>query len=450
MISAARFESNIINNNLCSKTDKLLVAVSGGADSMALCNLLLETGYTIGIAHCNFKLRDQNSENDAAFVKAFAHTKNLPYYERSFDTLLHSKNEKISIEEAARNLRYRFFTEICATHQYHKIATAHHQNDNAETIILRLAKGTGLLGLRGIPLVNSNIIRPLLFASRAEIEIFCANNHIKYCTDESNTNTIYQRNKIRHEVIPILEQINPSFISTMSHNISHFNGAYAFYKMAIDKHLRKIVKIKNDSRYIPIAALGDNTTANILLYELLHPLQFNSTQITQIINSFGHSGSVFYSPNHRVLIDRKFIIICAKVNEKNSTQQIDVGTNKIEVGNFTLSFERSAFNAGMSYNENGLIAYFDENLIEFPLQVRKWKNGDYLYPLGLTKRKSNKPGKQKVSDILTNAKVDALSKEDTFVLLSGDKIIWVIGIRQDDRFKVTRNTKRLLKIKMLL
>jgi len=450
MITAATFESFIFNNNLCHKQHKILLAVSGGADSMAMCALFMQGGYQIGIAHCNFNLRNIESDNDAAFVSAFAANNQLPYFEATFDTLAHSKNEKISVEEAARNLRYHYFAEICTTHGYQKIATAHHQNDNAETILLRLVKGTGLLGLKGIPIINGDIIRPLLFTNKNEIEIFCKSNQLTFCTDFSNTDIKYQRNKIRHNVIPILEEINPAFISTMHVNIDHFKGAYQFYKSAVDKRLHRITQKKGENKYIPIAALGDEQTANILLYELLHPLHFNSTQINQIINCFGTSGSVFYSNDFRVLVDRKYVIICSKSDEKETLQIIDKTITKIAVGDFHIELTEGNYNAEMSFNETGNTAYFDASLIEFPLQIRKWKAGDYLYPLGLKKRNSTKTGKKKVSDILTNAKVDTLSKENTYVLLSGEKIIWLVGIRQDERFKVNDKTKLLLKIKMLL
>lgn len=449
MITTENFQNILRNNCGCTQEQTILISLSGGADSMVLCHLLLEAGFSIAIAHCNFKLRGADSDADEKFVRDYAAAKNIKLHVVEFDTVAYSKAQKLSIEEAARNLRYDFFEALCTEFHYDLIATAHHQNDNAETILLRLTKGTGLLGMNGIPIINGKIIRPLLFTQRIEIEHYCAQHNLNYCHDTTNNENTYQRNKIRNTVIPILQEINPDFINTMSANIAHFKGAYTFYKKAVDKKLNKIIINKGADIFIPIGAFGNKQDAAMLLFELLYPKGFNSEQITQIVSSLGNTGKHFLSDKYRVLLDRKFLIVTSHKEVQNSIQSIPNETNKIIVGDFELSFETSKYNKTVHLNSNNRIAYFDADKITYPLQVRKWQAGDYLYPLGLTRRKSSKPGKQKVSDVLTNAKVNALQKENTFVLLCGDKIIWAIGLRQDARFKLTDSTTKLLKIKML-
>ncbi|MFZ1635100.1 MAG: tRNA lysidine(34) synthetase TilS [Chitinophagales bacterium] len=449
MLTLDQFSDFMLQNNLCTKQDKLLLAVSGGADSMVLCDLVIKSGFTFGIAHCNFNLRGANSMGDETFVEKFAITQKIPLHCSRFDTSTYAVENKLSIEEAARNLRYQYFQLIVEQFGYTKIVTAHHANDNAETLLLRLTKGTGLHGLRGIPLINKNIIRPLLFCNKAEIDTYCNNYNISFRIDESNAESIYQRNLIRNEIVPKLEEINPAFVATMQQNILNFEGAYRIYADAVKKRLFKLIQHKGADRYIPIAALGDRVTALTLLHELLSPNGFNNAQITQLYDAFGNTGKIFYSESHRVLIDRKFLILTEKKSEQFALQNIEKANCKLSVGYFIFELEESNYHDGIQFNSSGLIAYFDAALISYPLQVRKWQAGDYLYPLGLTKKKSDKPGKKKVSDILTNAKIDHLAKENTYVVLCGDKIIWLAGHRQDERFKVTRNTKRLLKIKML-
>lgn len=449
MINITTFMQFITANNLCSKNDNILLAVSGGADSMVMCDLFLQSGFSFGIAHCNFQLRKEESDADEQLVFTYAQKNNIPFHTQRFDTVAYSKLKKLSIEEAARDLRYAYFAALCSEHGYHVVATAHHANDNAETILMRLAKGTGIKGLQGIPVKNNHIIRPLLFATKNDITEYCTTHHITYRNDESNFSDNILRNYFRLNIIPELEKVNPSFIPTMRENVLHIEGAFHFYEQAIAKRIRKIVREKGNDKYISIAALGDALSAGVLLHELLSPIGFNASQIKQIIAAFGQSGKQFYSENHRVIIDRKHIIITAKTDTQNAIQFIEEGTKKIDAGNFSLHFEISVFNKSVTFNADNQIAYFDADKITFPLTIRRWKAGDYLYPLGLTKRTSDKPGKKKVSDILTNAKADALAKENTFVLLSGEKIIWLIGYRQDERFKLTPTTRNLLKIKML-
>jgi tRNA(Ile)-lysidine synthase len=444
-----QFSLFIKKHQLADKSKRILLAVSGGADSMVMCDLFLKSGYQIGIAHCNFKLRGDESDHDEQFVQQYAETHQLPYYSKQFDTIAHSKQYHISIEEAARNLRYAFFYEIAQSFQFDLIATAHHGNDNIETVLLNLTKGTGIAGLKGIPLKNNLVIRPLLFLNKEQILNYCQTHAISFCTDSSNTELIYQRNKIRHTIIPEFTAMNPAFTATMLQNIEQFGAAYQFYKTAISQKLKKIITTQGNDMFIATARLGNDEQAGVLLFELLSPLHFNATQIRQLTEKRFTTGNQFLNEQYRVLVDRKHIIISPIKTITTSIQFIEENTKHIQLEGAQLSFEISNYNQGMTFNDSGNVAYFDASKITYPLTVRKWKAGDYLHPLGLTKRKSAKPGKKKVGDILSDAKTSALVKENTYVLLCGEHIIWLAGFRQDERFKVTPSTSKLLKIKML-
>ncbi|MFI5173028.1 MAG: tRNA lysidine(34) synthetase TilS [Chitinophagales bacterium] len=436
------------SEQLIAGGEKTLIAVSGGADSVVLCDLFKKAGFEFAIAHCNFQLRETDSETDAEFVKALAEKHNVAFYGERFNTIEFKNENKLSLEEAARNLRYEYFEMIRSNFGYSKIATAHHLNDSIETVIMNLIKGTGIRGITGIPVKNNHIIRPLLFALKKDIEDYAVENKIEYRNDISNLSNDFHRNKIRNEIIPVLKSINPSLESSMAKSIKHFHEAEIIFNEQIKKKLSKLVKISGNDIYYPVAALKLLPATSTYLHELLYPFGFNEDQIGQIISCFGTSGKMFYSKNRRVIIDRKNMIILPLEATNDSIIIINEENKSVDAGENKLYFEYSNFNMNMQFNNSGDVAYFDAATISFPLILRKWKAGDYLYPLGLTKKKSDKPGKKKVSDILTDLKLSVLEKERTRVLLCGEKIIWVAGIRQDERFKVTEKTTRLLKVKL--
>ncbi len=444
-----KFKTFNLSENLFSTGQKLLVAVSGGIDSVVLCDLFNKSGFEFTVIHCNFQLRGTDSDEDSLFVQALAEKYNVAFYSEKFDTLKYQKDNQLSLEVAARELRYHYFEEIRKNFGYDLIATGHHLNDNIETVFFNLIKGTGIKGLTGIPLKNGKIIRPLLFATRAEIEYYAKENSILYRKDVSNENNTFDRNKIRNEIIPLMQNINSSLENTMARNIKHLKEIAIIYQEQVKKKLSSLKQIKGNDIYLSVPAILNLPAAATYLHEFLHPFKFNEDQIHSILLCLGETGKVFYSENYRVVLDRKNIILTPIEKMEQSIIIIDGITKTIPFKGYKLLLEFSNYNKQLKFNESGSITYFDADTISFPLILRTWEKGDYLYPLGLTKKKSDKPGKKKVSDILTNAKYNILQKENTKVLLCGEKIIWVLGLRQDGRFKITEKTTRLLKIKML-
>lgn len=443
-----RFKDFVGAKQLVNKNDTTLICVSGGSDSVVLCELFNRSGFKFAIAHCNFQLRGSDSDEDAVFVKKIAEKYNVAFYIENFDTLEFKTQNKLSLEEAARKLRYIFFESIRSNFNYNKIATAHHLNDSIETLVFNLIKGTGIRGITGIPAKNNFIVRPLLFATKEEIEKYAAENNIEFRTDGSNLSNEFHRNKIRNEIIPLFKKINPSLELTMQKNINHFQEAFLIYDEQTKKKIFKLRRKVGKDIYLPIAALTQLSAAATYLHEFLFPYGFNSDQIFQIMNCFGSTGKEFYSNAWRVIVDRKFLIVTEINNIKESAILINSDCKSVEIGDNKLHLEYSNYKKDLHFNDSGKIAYFDADKIEFPLTIRRWQAGDYLYPLGLTKKRSDKPGKKKVSDILTDLKLNLLEKENTKVLLSGEKIIWLVGIRQDIRLNVTDKTSKLLKVKI--
>lgn len=442
-----RFNAFAKANKLFSRNDKLLLAVSGGIDSAVLCHLVKNSGYDFGIAHCNFQLRGKESDMDEQFVSELAKQHAVLYFSKQFNTKAYREKNKLSLEEAARNLRYTWLEDIRNNFGFAAVATAHHLNDSIETILFHLAKGTGISGMKGIPVKNKNIIRPLLFAARYEIEMYAKENSIQYRVDSSNALSEFERNKIRNEVIPVLKQLNPSLEKTFEKNIRHFAETENIFKEAIAKKLKKIISIKNNDIYIPVAALKNLPYKITYLFELLSPFGFNEEQVLQIASNMHGSGKIFLSGTHRVIIDRKYFIITGNKTRESSCIIIHKENKNVHAPQFKLKFEYSVLKK-IKLNKTGTVAYFNADSVQFPLTLRTWRAGDYFYPAGLYK-KNNMPAKKKVSDLLSDLKYDIRQKENTWILVSGEKIIWVAGIRQDERFKITPATKHLLKIKML-
>ena len=444
-----KFNAFILEQHLADPSGKILLAVSGGPDSVAMCHVFKSAGLAFGIAHCNFKLRGTDSDADAAFVEDLSQQFKVPFFSVEFDTHQYRKENKLSLEEAARHLRYQWLEDIRKQFHYTAIATAHHLNDSAETLLLHLVRGTGLRGLTGIPAKNQNIIRPLLFATRAEIMEFIAANAIIYRTDLSNNEDQFDRNKIRNNIIPMLRELNPSLEKTFSNNIRHFTEADLLLSEYLAKKITRVSFRKNNAEYIPSAFFKNHPAAVTLLHYWLSPAGFNEDQLHQMMRTIGESGKIFYSKSHRVLIDRKFLILNELKKTISDNIVIESSVKHIKAENLHLEITSTALPEHLQFNDSGKVAYFDADKVAFPLILRKWRPGDYLYPLGLTRRRSDKPGKKKVSDILTNLKLDILQKENTYVVCSGDYIIWVVGIRQDERFKITAGSKSLLKLRML-
>jgi len=422
-------KDNIYKNNLFTKKSKILLAVSGGADSIFLLFVLKDLGYDIQIAHCNFNLRDVESDQDEQFVKDIADKYSIRCYVRSFDTLKFAEENKISIQMAARQLRYDWFEELLVENNFSCIATGHHQDDSIETFLINLIRGSGISGLCGIQMINNKIVRPLLSFKRNQIEEFLTKKNIKYRNDSSNSDIKYLRNNIRHQLIPLLKEINPKIQETISNEIEMLNGINNIFKEKVDEIRKSIIIKREDLFIIKISDLLNISNLEVILYELLRP--FGSFQVKQIINSLRlQSGKQFFSNTHYILIDRECLIISQKKETNNKEIKIfrtDHEISKPLYMKLSETFDLSIVN-------DSLFAKFDLNKLTFPLLLRKWKNGDKFIPLGMNNFK-------KVSDFFVDEKYTLNEKKEQWILCSKENIIWIVGKRIDDRYKIASNTK---------
>ena len=423
-------KDNIYKNNLFTKKSKILLAVSGGADSIFLLFVLKDLGYDIQIAHCNFNLRDVESDQDEQFVKDIADKYSIRCYVRSFDTLKFAEENKISIQMAARQLRYDWFEELLVENNFSCIATGHHQDDSIETFLINLIRGSGISGLCGIQMINNKIVRPLLSLKRNQIEYFLTKQNIKYRNDSSNSDIKYLRNNIRHQLIPLLKEINPKIQETISNEIGMLNGINNIFKEKVND-IRKSIMIKREELFIiKISDLLNISNLEVILYELLRP--FGSFQVKQIINSLRlQSGKQFFSNTHYILIDRECLIISQKKETNN--KEIKIFRTVPEISKPLYMKLSETFD--LSIVNDPLFAKFDLNKLTFPLLLRKWKNGDKFIPLGMNNFK-------KVSDFFVDEKYTLNEKKEQWILCSKENIIWIVGKRIDDRYKIASNTKK--------
>lgn len=429
-------------HDLFKADQSVLLAVSGGIDSMVMAHLFHLAGFQFGIAHCNFGLRGIEADEDEALVKKMAALYKASYYHVKWDTEQIAKENKESIQVCARNLRYRWLHEIKQANGYHYVATAHHLNDSIETILYNFSKGCGIKGLQGIPLINEYIIRPLLFASKASINEFQDKFQLPFREDASNNENKYNRNKIRNEVIPVLKTINPGFEYTMAQNIERLNDIKTLYDFAINSLTSHLVEANEDGVKVQYTALKKLPAAATLLFEVLHPYGFNSSQIKQLLNdSNEQTGSVLYSEGYRMLLDRGVLIILPNDTPKlNEMIQVEEGQDSVHLAEnkiIELKLLEQIPNNLKTLNSNALL---DMDKLVFPLMLRKWKAGDQFQPLGMKGRH------QSLQDFFTNNKLSKFEKENCWLLLSEKKICWVVGYRIDERFKIKTNTQRCLSI----
>ena len=432
------------------KGKKLLVASSGGIDSMVLTHLLSKLDYQISLAHCNFHLRGKESDLDEAFVVQTAKSIQIPHHIISFDTKEYAKEKNISIQMAARDLRYTWFEKLLQKQDLDFLLTAHHADDNLETFLINFSRGTGLEGLTGIPAINNKIIRTLLPFSRKEIEQYAKENKISWREDQSNKETKYLRNKLRHELIPLLKELNPSLLESFNKTVDHLDGSNQLVKDRI-KELKKEIEIKDgENSKFKIQNLELLNNPKAYLYELLKDYGF--TQWEDVLSLLhAQTGKQVVSKTHRLLKHREYLIVSPLSIESNQLKKhkIDDSTTNIKINNsldnkkdLLLNFQQ------ISNDENHIpdikntspnIVIIDKDLLKFPLTVRKWDNGDYFYPFGLQ-------GRKKLSKYFKDEKMSLLEKENIWLLCSKNEIVWVIGKRLDDRYKITNKTKKILKI----
>ena len=421
----------IHENKLFDTKSKILLAISGGIDSVCLADLLIRSGYNVEFAHCNFKLREEESDQDEIFVSDLANKNKIPFHHISFDTNHYALSNKLSIQMAARELRYEWFEKVRREISADYIAIAHNQNDNIETFFINLINGTGLKGLRAIQNKNNFIVRPLMFASRNQIGEYVKSKSLNFREDSSNKSKKYQRNKVRHDLMPLLKQINPSIENTIADEIEIIKNTYSIFKEQVDRVVKEISCQTDDGIKISKNKLIKLEPIDTYLYEILNVFGF--TDLKSIKNSIlSNPGKQFFSKSHRLLIDREFIFI-EKI-EDNFFKHILIDESTLILSSpLNISFKISSNNQIDKIKDT---ACFDYEKLVFPLVIRKWKSGDKFIPSGMK-------GFKKLSDYFIDNKINRLLKEKTLLICSNDDIIWVIGHRIDERYKATSKTKKM-------
>jgi tRNA(Ile)-lysidine synthase len=452
-----RFQQYIIDHRLFSPKDTLLLAVSGGLDSVVLCELCKQASYSFIIAHCNFKLRGEESERDAAFVQQLALTYAVPFTVKEFDTQTYAEKNKLSIQEAARELRYGWFAELIGNKDLSgpdasltrpdrsfptRLLTAHHLDDNIETLLMHFFRGTGIHGLRGMLPKQGDIVRPLLFARKQELKQFATENELRWVEDSSNALDKYSRNYFRNQIIPFVQNIYPEAENNLAANLRRFADMELLYDQAVNLHKKKLLEYKGQEIHIPVLKLQKSQPLHSIVYEIIKEFGFSAGQVDEVTRLLeSESGRYVASATHRIIKNRRWLIIAPAQAEHAQTLAIDEDETRIVFENGALVFS-PLNNKNLQLTNEPSTAFIDHASLQFPLLLRKWKKGDYFYPLGLKKKK-------KIARFLIDQKLSLTDKEKVWVLESNKKICWVVGLRIDDRFKIAETTKQILKIQLV-
>jgi len=434
-----KVQSYIERQQLLTPKATVIVGVSGGTDSVVLLHILHALGYECVVAHCNFHLRMEESNRDEAFVRALSKTMKLPFYNIDFDTVSYADKHGISIEMAARDLRYEWFHDLLKKLEAQAIAVAHHADDSIETMLMNLVRGTGLRGLSGIRPRNKKVIRPLLCCNRQELENYLIRYDLEHVEDSTNASVDYQRNKFRNEVLPLLEEINPSLRQTLYESQKRFEGTTAIYAQAIDTIREKIAETADGLRKLNIDIIKQQVHIPTVMYEILHPYGFSGATIEQVTENLdAESGKTFYSDTHRLIKDRKYLIISPKDDDKVDEYYITQPDAVIDQP-FVLQLKTLKLTPDFSISRSAKRVHIDASKLAFPLQLRRWREGDVFYPFGMKQRK-------KVSDFFIDNKLSLLEKEQSWLLVSGNDIVWIVGQRLDDRFRITAETTEVVEL----
>ncbi|ENI5461676.1 tRNA(Ile)-lysidine synthase [Flavobacterium psychrophilum] len=431
-----KLENHLTKNLPFLKEKKLLLATSGGIDSMIMLHLFQKLNYNIAIAHCNFQLRGLESFGDQQFVQEYASKNKIPAFVTHFDTENFAKDYKLSTQIAARELRYNWFYELLETENFDFILTAHHADDNLETFIINLTRGTGLDGLTGIPEQNEQIIRPLLPFSRSEIEEYTKENSIQWREDSSNASDKYLRNKIRHDLIPILKVLNPNFLDSFLKTQNYLQEAQVMIEDATIMIYQQVAKEDNEIISFDLKKLTQLPNYKSYLYQWLREYDFTAWEdIYNLVES--QSGKQIFSKKYRLLKDRDFLILSLIKELENEAYFIKTNQKEVKI---PLNFSICKVN-DISSPKNTII-FVDEDKLQFPLTIRKRNEGDSFYPSGMK-------GKKKLSKYFKDEKMSLIEKENTWLLCSKNKIVWVIGKRADQQFVANKTTQNIIKLELL-
>jgi tRNA(Ile)-lysidine synthase len=435
-----RFRKNWTEKQFAQPQETILLAVSGGTDSMAMADLFLKSEIQFGIAHCNFQLRAHEADLDEDLVRNWAADNNIPFHNTRFETKKKAAEWKKGTQETARILRYEWLEMTRAENGYKSIATAHHANDNVETLLMNLFKGTGISGLHGIREQHGKIIRPLLFAQKEELTGYVAENEVPFREDASNATDAYLRNAVRHHIVPVVKNWFPDAVNHVNESINRFAQAEVLYKKAIEQDRKKLIEQRGQDFYISILKLRQRQPLETICYELFVPFGFVSAQVPQILQLLNaETGHYVQSGTHRIIRNRDFLIVTSIATEIADFITIEGVPCTVETGRTQFSFSVEKKPAVIPADPNTAYIAFDK--IEFPLILRTWRTGDYFYPLGMGMKK------KKLSKFFIDQKVPLHEKEHISVLECGKRIVWVTGMRLDERFKVKDDTTEVLVIK---
>ncbi len=431
-----QFTAFYTEHKLFTRNQRILVAVSGGIDSVVLVHLLASMRVPLGIAHCNFGLRGGESDADELFVESLATQLNVPFYKKSFDTRKYAENQGISTQMAARDLRYAWFHELIDAHGFDLIAIANQKNDDIETAFINLTRGTGIKGITGIPVKKGKVIRPLLFAKRSSIKAYAKREGVNWREDSSNASTHYVRNKIRHEVIPVLQSINPDLENTFSENMERFQQVEALLNGHTAALRKRVLTTTPNGITIKSSTLQKEQHLALMLFELLREYGFNRAQVRSIEEALiGIPGKQFFSATHRLLIDRESLMI-EPLNSTGNTDPVRINRDTQSISHpIGLTFKQLKLSE-VKLTTTATKAYLDADKLLFPIKIRPWKSGDQFKPLGMK-------GNKKLSDFFIDKKVPVHIKERTFVLESAGEIAWVIGHRISETFKIGDDTENV-------